>query len=469
MSHNDSTLQNIPGGVNRRCWAGRLFGRPGGDSSQQDKVPHIDDDVLNEVTLIGSTLEVAAMTPRSSLRSVLALVVAAVMVMMAIPAQAAPPDGPPGKAKSAANTNAANPPAKPVTVMTRNLYLGADINRPVEAALAAQQQGGSDVEILLALAAGSEATRNIVDQTDFRVRARLLADEIKRTAPDLVGLQEVALWRSGPLELDKVGLPNAATVDYDFLQLLLAELNSQRHLYSAAVVGVRADVESPAFTGSPFDQTIGGRMEDVRLTMHDVILIRNSGSLTVTGAHDKIFEVNLSLEAAGVSFNFDRGYQWVDVREGGQTFRFVNTHLEAFSSDIALAQAEEMVDSATARKTSTVIVCDCNSDPLNESTKRGDSVQHKAPYDFITRTYTDQWLRWAPADQGWTSGLNETADEYPPTWTHRIDMIFGRTASGAPLGVDRGEITGNEPGDRDMATGLWPSDHAGVVLRLRGL
>ena len=48
-------------------------------------------------------------------------------------------------------------------------------------------------------------------------------------------------------------------------------------------------------------------------------------------------------------------------------------------------------------------------------------------------------------------------------------MIFGRTASGGPLGVDRGEVTGTELTDRDPATALWPSDHAGVVLRLRGL
>jgi hypothetical protein len=28
---------------------------------------------------------------------------------------------------------------------------------------------------------------------------------------------------------------------------------------------------------------------------------------------------------------------------------------------------------------------------------------------------------------------------------------------------------GNDLADRDPSTGLWPSDHAGVVLRLRGL
>ena len=102
-------------------------------------------------------------------------------------------------------------------------------------------------------------------------------------------------------------------------------------------------------------------------------------------------------------------------------------------------------------------------------TQIGDTVPHKAAYDFITQNYTDQWLEWAPAEEGWTSGLNERVDEVPPSWTHRIDMVFARTASGGPLGVDRGEVTGRELSDRDAATGLWPSDHAGVVLRLRGL
>ncbi|MCA1780769.1 MAG: hypothetical protein ABR616_09125 [Dermatophilaceae bacterium] len=63
-------------------------------------------------------------------------------------------------------------------------------------------------------------------------------------------------------------------------------------------------------------------------------------------------------------------------------------------------------------------------------------MPHKAPYELITKTCTDQWFEWAPAEEGWTAGLNELVDEVPPTLTHRIDMIFGLTKSGAPLGVD---------------------------------
>jgi endonuclease/exonuclease/phosphatase family metal-dependent hydrolase len=368
-------------------------------------------------------------------------------------------------------------PGKPVTVMTRNIYLGADINRPVEAALrAAAQPGANQATIVTALANATHVTRAIVDHTDFRVRGRLLADEIARAQPDLIGLQEVSLWRHGPLQLNQVGVPNAETVDYDFLQVLLDDLAARGASYVAVDVANRADVESPSFTGSI--AAPAGDPRDVRLTMRDVVLMRASGSLTELGKGQDIYDVNLQVGVAGVSFDFDRGYQWVDVRAGSQRFRFVNTHLEAFSSDIALAQARQLLAEATAPDHSTVFVCDCNSDPANGSVKPNDHVPHRAPYELITGAggYTDLWRASGRAadlpgfDAGDTSGLDETVDEAAPgSWTHRIDMVFGRTADGGALTTDRGQVTGRDGDPRDPATGLWPSDHAGVVMRLRGL
>ncbi len=391
--------------------------------------------------------------PRSVLRTALAAGAAALvtLTLAAAPAASAPPGSAPGK---------------PVTVMTRNLYLGADINRPVEAALAAQAAGASPQEVVYALAVATDFTRRIVDATDFPTRAGLLARELATARPDLVGLQEVALWRSGPYEPGNVGVPNATTVDYDFLQLLLDALAAAGTPYEAAVVGTRADVEAPAFTATMQDP------RDIRLTMHDVILVRADTGTRVRDTGDAIYDVNLPVTIAGVAMNFSRGYQWADVRSGSRTFRFVNTHLEAFSSDIALAQAVQVVGEATAPTGTTVFVCDCNSDPLDGRVKPIDTYPHKAAYDFITGPggYSDQWLEWAPAEEGWTSGLSETVDDPTPDgFDHRIDMVFSHTADGAPLVVDRGDVTGDELADRDPATGLWPSDHAGVVLRLRGL
>lgn len=356
-----------------------------------------------------------------------------------------------------------------VTVMTRNLYLGADIERPVRAATAAQAAGKSVPEIVVALGQATHQTRAIVDQTNYPLRARLLAREIARTRPDLVGLQEVALWRSGPMELGAIGVPNATTVDYDFLQILLDELAKRGVKYDAVNVGLRADVEAPSFSGNPFAGQPGPDPKDIRMTMRDVILERHGNRMKVTASGGGIYSHNLQVSIAGVAMNFDRGYQWVDVAQGRNSFRFVNTHLEAFSSDLALAQATELLSAAAPTDRDVIFVCDCNSDPLNNRIKSFDHVPHKAPYDLITGAggFTDQWLQFRPAEQGWTSGLSETVDDATPVdFDHRIDMIFARTVSGDVLEVDRGAVTGTRLSDRDPESGLWPSDHGGMVLTL---
>jgi endonuclease/exonuclease/phosphatase family metal-dependent hydrolase len=397
----------------------------------------------------------------SSVRRALAAVVTAGLVAAPL-VVSAPADA--GKPK--------NPPAKPVTVMTRNIYLGADINRPVAAALAAQAAGGTPQQILVALANATHVTRAVVDDTDFTVRAGLLADEIAATEPDLIGLQEVAWWRHGPLQLDKVGQANATETDYDFLQLLLDELDASGVEYVPVSIAARADVEAPSFTGSPFTGTMGADARDVRLTMRDVVLMHVEDGLTVLDEGQAVYDHNLEVALLGNTISFDRGYQWVDVRAGAQRFRFVNSHFEAFSSDLAYAQAAQLLQEATAGDTTTVFVCDCNSDPLNSRIKPQDTLPHKAAYELITGAggFTDEWLEWAPAEDGWTSGLSETVDDATGDgFDHRIDMVFARTAAGDALAVDRGRVTGTDVSVKDPATGLWPSDHGGVVLRLRGL
>ncbi len=407
------------------------------------------------------------MSQSMSVRRLLAIVVSsgllAAPLVVAAPADAGKP---------------ARAPGKPVTVMTRNIYLGADIQRPVTAAVAAQSQPDATPQsVLIALANATHATRAVVDRTDFTVRAGLLADEIVATEPDLVGLQEVAWWRHGPLQLDQVGVPNAEETDYDFLQLLLDALAERGAEYEAVSIAPRADVEAPSFTGAGSPDA-----RDIRLTMRDVVLMHVEDGLTDLDEGQGIYDVNLEIDLLSRTISFDRGYQWVDVRAGATRFRFVNTHFEAFSSDIAFAQAAQLLEEATAEDRSTVIVCDCNSDPLNSRVKSGppvfDTLPHKAPYELITGKgdypgegdYTDQWLEWAPAAQGWTSGLSETVDDATGEgFDHRIDMIFARTADGDALSVDRGRVTGTTTASKDPVTGLWPSDHGGVVLRLRGL
>ena len=50
--------------------------------------------------------------------------------------------------------------------------------------------------------------------------------------------------------------------------------------------------------------------------------------------------------------------------------------------------------------------------------------------------------------------------------TRRLDLVLARDAGKVQIRARRGAITGAETTDRDAATGLWPSDHAGVVVQL---
>src|SRR5215210_1756464 len=139
-----------------------------------------------------------------------------------------------------------------VTVMTRNLYLGADINRPLQAA-----QGRTGHDALLALGHANHELREIVQRTNFGARSQLLADEIAFARPDLVGLQEVALWRHGPLQLDHVGRLDASAIDSDFLEILSKALSERGLRYDVVSTQQESDVEGPAFTGNPFEGTPG--------------------------------------------------------------------------------------------------------------------------------------------------------------------------------------------------------------------
>ena len=355
-------------------------------------------------------------------------------------------------------------PAVELTVMTRNLYLGGDINRPIAAA--GGQTGSAAV---LSLANANDELRRVVDRTDFPTRSRLLAREIARTQPDVVGLQEVALWRHGPLQLDQLGVPNADQVDLDFLALLQQSLEREGVRYAVVAEQTGTDVEAPAFTGSPLNQTVADA-RDVRLTLRDVILVRRDAGLVVTGQGGGHYQARVEVGLGGLPFTVVRGYTWVDLRLPQGPLRVVDTHLESQSADLALAQARELLAGPASGPGATVVLCDCNSDPLRTETRPGDGVPGSSAYQAVVGGgLVDQWLSSpsAPASAV-TAVLSETVDDPTPArLDRRIDHVFARSSDKTVVTSVRGEITGVGPADRDPVSGLWASDHAGVVVRLR--
>jgi endonuclease/exonuclease/phosphatase family metal-dependent hydrolase len=239
-------------------------------------------------------------------------------------------------------------------VMTRNLYLGTDIMRPIDAI-----QGKTTlVDLLTALGNATDEARNIVDETDFSTRAGLLADEMATNKPDLVGLQEVALWRHGPMELGLAAVPNATEVDYDFLAMLRAELVERGVPYRPVSVNWLSDVEAPAFSGTTFPPTAAQNPRDIRLTMRDVILKRVGSDVKVLKHREAKYDAAIPIEIAGRKLDFTRGYQWINAERNGKKFRFINTHLEAFSTDIAYAEVKQMLAGPGSYDGTTIIVCD---------------------------------------------------------------------------------------------------------------
>lgn len=392
-------------------------------------------------------------------RRTAARLIALVLAAVALVAALAVPAGAHGRGHGHGH-EADHRHGKPITVMTRNLYLGADLTRATDViGLPPDQQAAAFV-------AATTTIRAIVDQTNFPLRAKQLAREVQQRTPDLIGLQEVALWRHGPFD----GSP-ATVVDYDFLQTLLNGLNARGQHYHVAHVQQESDVAGPA--------VLNGSLQNVRLTMRDVVLERVHNGVHVTSATGGNYVTRIPLTIAGQSLAFIRGYNVVNVEAGGQRVRFVNTHLESASSDVAYAQAQELLAGPAAPNgTPTILVCDCNSDPLSSAVDPGGAVPDSAPYDLITRSggFADEWLRFAPASAGFTDGLSELVNDSPAqaaaAFDHRIDFVFGRRAAndGSPMPVDHAWVTGKDPNERTPATPigrLWPSDHAGVVVRLR--
>src|SRR2546423_2562045 len=139
-----------------------------------------------------------------------------------------------------------------LTFMTQNIYQGTELENSIAATTGQEFVIGATRDFLM------------MRQTNFAERAQAMATEIAATQPDLIGLQEVALWRTGPHTSPATA---AATIDQDFLQILLDALNARGLSYSAVSSVDNFDVQGPALLSS-------AGLTDVRLTDRDVILAR---------------------------------------------------------------------------------------------------------------------------------------------------------------------------------------------------
>ena len=323
-----------------------------------------------------------------------------------------------------------------VSVMTRNLYLGADLTPAIEAT----SQGKLFT-----------ANGQILDEVianDFPRRAKGLAQEILSRRPDLVGLQEVALWATGPF-------PGSATnVLYDYLGLLMGELNRKRHRYDVAVVQNEFGLEAPADTN-------GDEVPDltVALQMRDVILVRDGVGVMTRNETGANFDNPLVLPSVVIGpITVDRGWTSVDAKvRGSGWFRFVNTHLEAFHPRVRGAQAQELVapGGPATSNLPVVLVGDLNSDD--------DTVSFPDTYAY--NLLLNAGMENRSTDKPLSCCLNPSllavgAGGSNADFDHQVDHVLTRDP--VKIGLRSSTVTGRHP-----TRGFWSSDHAGVFSALR--
>jgi endonuclease/exonuclease/phosphatase family metal-dependent hydrolase len=168
-------------------------------------------------------------------------------------------------------------------------------------------------------------------------------------------------------------------------------------------------------------------------------------------------QLQLPLLGGLVFVESTRGYVAADCVVNKRAFRFVNTHLEAFSALARFAQADFLAQSGPASTTSqpVVLVGDLNSD-------RRDGEPNAINLLINSFGYVDTWEQVNGDADGFTSGFNEFVDDPDASGlSRRIDHVMTRPQ----VEVWKSRVTGTDSDNR-TPTGLWPSDHAGLITTL---
>jgi endonuclease/exonuclease/phosphatase family metal-dependent hydrolase len=333
----------------------------------------------------------------------------------------------PSEANPAISADELGSGAGKVAVVTRNLYVGTD----VDAVIAALRTTDA-ADDLPALMQAIET----LGKTNFPARAAAIANEIAAARPHAVGLQEVS-------KIDLVLPPLGVDIHQDFLPTLLAELR-KRGLQEYEAVAQIKNIEATPFPG-------------VSLLDFDVLLV-DKHRVTVQATTARNFTANLGEVAPGVVLK--RGWVAATVTIRGTGLTLASSHLESGNvsgfDQLRAFQMQELVASLDPARPA-VLMGDLNDSPGS------------LMYEVLGGAgFVDVWSSLHPGVAGNTCCHLTDLSNSVPNLTQRIDYLFARGGEQRPSGVS-GEVqlVGEVPEDRIGAFGIWPSDHAGLAAQLR--
>jgi hypothetical protein len=321
------------------------------------------------------------------------------------------------------------------TVMTYNVNEGTDF----------QQVVGAQTLPQFLLGVGQIVTQ--VRGTNPPERMQAVAGKILEVQPELLSLQEVDQWYTGTFD-PIAGTCGSMTLQYDMLQDLLSALAAQGGHYEVAVqVTQNAFPPTPGLI-PPADYIC------VAVTDYNVVLARTdlpSWIFQWSNPQSGQYVNELVLPTPVGPVPYPRAWASVDAQFFGDSFLYINTHLESFDANVRELQGGELRAGPANSALPVIIAMDSNAQafPL---------PQDPTYTDFVSAGYKDVWSRIFPKRAGLTCCQDETDNNPVSQLYQRIDLVLthGRVT---PWGA---ALLGADPRSR-LSDGLWPSDHAGLV------
>ena len=374
-----------------------------------------------------------------------------------------------------------------LTVMSRNLYLGADV--------------GVALEKIPNFPAAAQFMWNQVRATDFTRRAPLLARQIIDSHADVIGIQEATHWYC------QKNLWSRKVVVYDFLKEFLAATREEGSEYVLASYkgkeALNIGYSIPAIPyltlvrdPETFQPLFGSDSAACGFEIGDAIVVKREIAPHVLNVGNSEYEASYSIVPKIMTIY--RGYTWIDLDFAGRRTRIVSTHLESLwdkgKVPNAALQATQLIDDLKKTTMPLVVIGDFNSDPRdprsNSKSNPGGQPESsdtcKAQVASPTiKTAIDvcsaYWLMRHAGfiDSGpnplsasnYTWGMNALLTGADPTrlksalemgnqegFTDRLDYIFLKNG----IQLISSKVIGN-----NVAKGAkWPTDHAGIVATI---
>ena len=243
-----------------------------------------------------------------------------------------------------------------LVVMSRNLYLGADV--------------GVALKKLPNFSAAAQFMWSQVAATDFSKRAPVLAAEVIAQDADVVGLQEATTWYC------KKNTWSKGTVVFDFTQEFLDATKRLGHEYVLAEhSGIKALNTGYSIPAIPFltmvddphtfQPLFGKDKAACGFEIADALVIKKSLASSIERVGNSEYKSAYSIIPTLMTIY--RGYTWMDLRFAGSPVRIVSTHLESLWDEGKVPhsafQASQLISDLSDTTIPTIVIGDFNADP----------------------------------------------------------------------------------------------------------